>query len=126
MPRYNTSIPCSYRDVQKIFQQNAQIATLKTALRTFIDANTDDIKDAVKEEFEEAVDEAIDYENEREEIISVDDINIAIWDSFDNVYRCTECAFEVVEGVCWNSNCGMSFDWESVNIRRLSYVNSLN
>ena len=35
-----------------------------------------------------------------------------IWDQVDGVFRCKECAFEVVDGIC--QECGTEFKWDLV------------
>lgn len=35
-----------------------------------------------------------------------------IWDEADNVYRCSNCMFEVCEGTCQNSACARMHDYK--------------
>jgi hypothetical protein len=110
--------PCIvHATIQKIAQQNAQITTLKAALRAFIDGNADGAKGVTAmDEFDEAAHEAESDGDESEESTSFDDdLGIARWDSFDSVYRCTECGFEVVDGYCVNRDCGLLYEWDSVS-----------
>jgi len=114
--------------VQKITQQATQIATLKAALRSFLDNN---VEDSLKDEGQDAAmagaelndhndthSEKLDTDEENEH----DDLQKPFWDSFDDVYRCLECDYEVVEGLC--QFCLAEYDWDLVS-RHLKNLRSI-
>jgi hypothetical protein len=42
------------------------------------------------------------------------DMPDATWDEADQVYRCNECCYEVLEGACQSLSCSLRHNWSEV------------
>lgn len=93
-------------------QKDARITALKRALRAL---TADEPMESWKYEdpFDEEGSLGDEYGSHGEDecAISMPD---AIWDEADQVYRCSGCIYEVLEGTCQSPQCGLKHSWGEV------------
>lgn len=98
--------PCRISDipVQQLERENA---ALRMTIRTLLDQDSEE-SDSTNEE--DALDDGETHDGtDSEEHIP----KAPIWDEQDFTFRCIECAWEVVDGLC--HSCGIEFDWDDVS-----------
>jgi rubrerythrin len=78
------------------------------------DAESTDTDDEEDDEEDSEMESSEDAEATESEEGEDQTLYRATWDSADQVYRCTECAYEVVDGVCQNKDCFAEFDCDGV------------
>lgn len=88
--------PATDSHPQQLEKENA---VLRKTIRTLLAQDEDDSTN--EEDASDDSDEAEKY--------------VPVWDKEDLTFRCTECAWEVVDGLC--HSCGLEFLWDEVSLK---------